>query len=190
MNTFTKFDKDAGKSLPTCLGKCLLDWWQGLEDDHASRAILRRANSVAAVALKVPYQQLYRRLMNVGWPEASPEYRNDHLAALVGLLAHVRGDVDGKIQKNGVISFPEAMSVKKKDTDRPVVSELRFLRLLDSPGLEDLFTGLRRVLPLLAKTADGKSLDVLMLAEDVLSWSDAVKKRWAYSYQWPDKSKQ
>ncbi|SBT08648.1 putative CRISPR-associated protein, Cse2 family [Candidatus Accumulibacter aalborgensis] len=187
---FNWYDKEVGNLRPTALGGCLLEWWKDLEDDRASRAILRRADSVTSVALSAPYQRLYRRLLNVGWPENAPAYRNDHLAALVALLAHVRGDVDGKKQKNGVLSLPEAMSVRKKETDRPVVSELRFLRLLDSPDLEDLFTGLRRVLPLLVKTVDGKALDILALADDVLSWSDSVKKRWAYAYQWPDKTKQ
>ena len=31
-------------------------------------------------------------------------------------------------------------------------------------------------------------LDVLALATDVVNWGDAVKKRWAYGYDWPDKA--
>ena len=76
------------------------------------------------------------------------------------------------------------MSQKESGQDRPPVSELRFMRLLESPDLDALFIGLRRALPL-AK----HSVDVLALANDVVHWSDAVKKRWAYSYEWPEKSK-
>jgi hypothetical protein len=30
--------------------------------------------------------------------------------------------------------------------------------------------------------------DVLALANDVFNWDDIVRKRWAYAYDWPDKS--
>ncbi len=70
----------------TGIGKVLLDWWEGLEDDRASRAILRRASSVTAVALTPPYQRLYRRLCGAGWASQTKPYHNDRLAAVVGLL--------------------------------------------------------------------------------------------------------
>ena len=165
-----QFNKETG------IGKVLLNWWEGLEDDHASRAVLRRASSITAVSLTPPYQRLYRRLLTVGWPEKAAPYQNDHLAAVVGLLAHIKEN-DGRAPA-------KAMSQKEPGQDRPPVSELRFMRLLESPDLDALFTGLRRALPL-AK----HSVDVLGLANDIVHWGDAVKKRWAYSYEWPEKSK-
>ena len=66
--------------------------------------------------------------------------------------------------------------------DKPAVSPLRFMRLLESPDIDALFSGLRRALPLIQHRAD-----VLQLATDVVNWGDAVKKRWAYAYRWPDK---
>ena len=165
-----QFNKETG------IGKVLLNWWEGLEDDRASRAVLRRASSITAVSLTPPYQRLYQRLLTVGWPEKAAPYQNDHLAAVAGLLAHVKQN-DGRAPA-------KAMSQKEPGQDRPPVSELRFMRLLESPDLDALFSGLRRALPL-AK----HSVDVLALANDVVHWGDAVKKRWAYSYEWPEKSK-
>lgn len=154
------------------IGKTLLEWWQGLDEDRAGRAILRRAPSITAVALTSPYQRIYRRLNAVDLTEL----QRDRLAAVIGLLAHVEQNEDKAVAKS--------MSSQTEGSDRPRVSELRFLRLLDSPDLDALFIGLRRVLPLM-----GHSANVLALANDVIYWGDAVKKRWAYDYEWPEKSK-
>jgi CRISPR system Cascade subunit CasB len=67
--------------------------------------------------------------------------------------------------------------------DKPCISPLRFTRLLESPDVDALFSGLRRALPLLQHRTD-----VLALATDVVNWGDAVKKRWAYAYHWPAKA--
>jgi CRISPR system Cascade subunit CasB len=157
------------------VGKRLLEWWQRLEDDRASRAVLRRAESITAVALSAPYQRLYRILRNVGWNAEDKPYLNDRLAAAVGLLAHVKQNSDVKPAKS--------MSQREPGADRPAVSELRFVRLLESPDIDALFSGVRRVLPLM----DGR-INVLALANDILFWGDRVKKDWAYTYEWPAKS--
>ena len=73
--------------------------------------------------------------------------------------------------------------MSRKEADRPVVSELRFLRLLQSPDTDSLFIGLRRLLPLM-----GNSLDVIALATDLLNWGDKVRKQWAYDYDWPEQA--
>lgn len=172
------------EKIPAAVFAHLLCWWERLEEDRASRAILKRAHDINAVALSVPYQCLYRELLAAGWPvDERPEQslRNDRLAAVVGLLAHVRGEVNGTRQRNGTLTPPKAMS--RKEADRPVVSELRFLRLLQSPDTDSLFIGLRRLLPLM-----GNSLDVIALATDLLNWGDKVRKQWAYHYDWPEQA--
>lgn len=165
-----QFNKETG------IGKVLLDWWEGLEDDRASRAILRRASSVTAVALTPPYQRLYQRLCRAGWASQAKSYHNDRLAAVVGLVAHVK--------QNDERTLAKSMSERDAGGDRPCVSELRFRRLLEAPDLDSLFIGLRRVLPLM-----NHGVNVLGLANDLVHWGDDVKKRWAYSYEWPEKSK-
>lgn len=154
----------------------LASWWRSLEDDRAGRAVLRRAESITAVALSAPYQRLYRQLGHAGWDENAPDYLKDRLAAAVGLLVHVKDDSQ--------LAPAKAMSVRKVGDDKPPVSELRFQRLLESSDIETLFTGLRRVLPLM-----NHSVDVQALAKDILYWGDNVKKRWAYDYEWPEKAR-
>lgn len=156
---------------PAVLEK-LAAWWRGLDNDRAARAILRRAESITAVALTAPYQRLYRQLCQAGWDESAPDYRKERLAAVVGLLAH--------ISANGPMTLPEAMS----DGDKPPVSELRFQRLLESRDLDTLFSGLRRALPLIERTVNVKAL-----AGDVFNWGDKVRKEWAYGYKWPEKAR-
>jgi CRISPR system Cascade subunit CasB len=158
----------------TAIGKVLLNWWQGLEEDRAGRAILRRASTVTAVALTPTYQRLYRRLCSAGWSGQTNPHQNDRVAAVVGLLAHVKNDDERSPAKS--------MSRTDEGGDRPCVSELRFKRLLESPDLDSLFTGLRRVLPLM-----NHGVNVLALANDVVYWGDAVKKNWAYQFDWPEK---
>lgn len=156
-------------------GTMLFDWWQKLEDDRASRAILRRAPTVTAVTLSAPYQRLHRRFHAAGWNPNGIAARDDRLAAVVGLFAHITQDQPGSPAK--------AMSHKVPGEDRPLVSELRFTRLLEAPDVDSLFTGLRRVLPIM-----GHRIDVIALANDVLHWGDKVKKDWAYAYDWPARS--
>ena len=161
------FEKEHG------IGQVLYNWWKGLDDDRASRAILRRAADVTAVTLTAPYQRLYGRLREAGWVNTR---RDDALAAAIGLLAHVKNDEDE------AKSLAASMSTHAEGGDRPCVSELRFMHLLESPDLDALFTGLRRALPLM-----NHRVDAMTLVNDVVEWGDKVKKNWAYSYDWPDR---
>lgn len=151
-------------------GEILLGWWRQLDDDAGGRAALRRAPDLTAVVLQPAFQRLHRRLLAAGWP-AGPG-AGDRLAAAAGLLAHLR--------EANEQTLPQAMS--QREADKPRVSELRFRRLLEAPDVDTLFVGLRRTLPLIAHRCDP-----LALATDVVSWGDAVRKRWAYAYDWPEK---
>jgi len=152
-------------------GDILLAWWRGLADDTGGRSALRRASDITAVVMLPAYQRLHRRLLTAGWPDRP--WQRDRLAAAAGLLAHVREATDQ--------SLPAAMS--QHEADKPRVSALRFMRLLESPDIDALFSGLRRTLPLVQHRAD-----VLALANDVVDWGDEVRKRWAYAYDWPEKA--
>lgn len=154
-------------------GAALLEWWQELEERRADRAILRRAPDITAVSISAPYQRCYRRLLAYDESFGSVHSR-DRLAAAVGLLAHVKDDTPGN-------SVPESLSARAAGDDQPAVSKLRFVRLLESPDIDSLFTGLRRALPL----TDHK-MNVIALTHDLLLWGDGVKKAWAYGYRWPE----
>lgn len=156
------------------LKAALRDWWNGLDDDRAARAELRRAHDITAVSLTPAYQRAYRRLRAAGWDVEGASPLNDRLAAVIGLLAHVKAD--------GEQSPPQAMSTDTAGGDRPPVSPLRFQRLLEAPDVEALFIGLRRALPLIEH-----QISIAALANDIVFWGDKVKKTWAYAYAWPAK---
>jgi CRISPR system Cascade subunit CasB len=171
----------------SALAEALYEWWEDLREinptknrtrlrkpDRAGRAALCRCATIAQITWVPAYQHLYRRLQQKGW-SASSSLQDDRLAVVAGLLAHVKED-DGQ-------PLAKAMSARAEGSDQPKVSTLRFMRLLDSPDLETIFTGLRRVLPLMKHKANVKAL-----AEDLIYWGDNIKKKWAYAYNWPVKS--
>lgn len=159
-----------------------LHWWHRLSDANAAgslradRAALRRCTDLTAVACTPAYQRIYRDLAAAHGGEPWQNFERERLAALVGLAAHV--------SDSSTMSLPQAMSHKADGGEtRNPVSDLRFMRLLDAPDIEALFTGLRRCLPLIQHRVDPASL-----ADDIFGWGDGVKKRWAYAYAWPDKA--
>lgn len=166
--------------LPDAVRSEFLSWWHALHSEtaaglqRADRAALRRADSLIAVACLPAYQRIYRRLADKAGQPWAP-FEQDRIAAIVALAAHLK-DGDGS-------SLPEAMSRRAEGADRNVVSDLRFARLLDSPDLDALFVGLRRLMPLIEHRADPAQL-----ADDLFGWGEPVKKRWAYAYRWPDKA--
>jgi CRISPR system Cascade subunit CasB len=168
-------------------GKVLHEWWQDLQGmdpkpredreqarnpqgDRAGRAALRRCATLTQIALTPAYQRLLRKLRQTGW--ATSPRREDRLAAVAKLLAHVR--------ENDEQSLAKAMSARDEESGRPRVSEIRFLCLLESNDPETLFSGLQRVLPLMQHKAN-----VMALANDLIFWGDRVKREWAYAYDWP-----
>ena len=155
------------------LGKALLRWWIGLEDDRGARAELRRAHDLTAVALTGAYQRFYQQMLNVGWSDEGDSFINERLAAIAGLLAHIKHHDEDQLKIAKIMS----------EGERPPFSELRFCRLLESPTFDDVFIGLRRALPIINGRAN-----IHQLANDLLFWGDKVKKEWAYTYQWPVKS--
>ena len=164
-------------------GHVLYDWWHDVTQqrdkgsDRAARAILRRAHDITEITLSQPYQHLFQRMRLADWNDGF-ERSNDALAAVAGLLVHVEADA-------GDAGLAACMSRCPQGATRPYVSEARFKRLLEAPDIDALFASLRRTLPLM-----GAGVPVMALAGDVLSWAwpeqrDDVKKRWAYSYDWP-----
>ena len=161
------FKQDEGR------GKELFEWWQGLDVDRGARATLRRASSLTDVALTPAYQRLCQRMGAADWRP----WELDRFALVVGVLAHIKTHDERKPAK--------AMGQARPGEERAPVSELRFLRLLDSPDSDALFSGMRRVLPLMG------SVNVIALANDLMHWADEdgrVKKDWAYTYDWPEKA--
>jgi CRISPR system Cascade subunit CasB len=153
-------------------GKVLHQWWQGLETDRATRAALRRCATLDEVSLSPAYQRFYRYMLACNWPVDAAPWQNDKLAAIAGLLAHIKTDDTQRL--------PIKMS--ELSGDKTLVSELRFRNLIKVDNGDDLFISLRRTLPLINHQAS-----IHQLARDVYWWGDETKKQWAYSYHWPVK---
>lgn len=173
--------RHAGHRLPGPVKDRFLAWWTRLQHEgapgpvRADRAALRRAHDLTAVVCTPAYQRIYRELVQanggVSWDKP---WQQDRIAALIALAAHV--------EKRSGKNLPQAMSQQAEGSDRNLVSDLRFARLLDSPDIESLFTGLRRLLPLIQRQTDPEAL-----ADDLFEWGDRIKKRWAYDYIWRGK---
>lgn len=160
------------KSTPlnVLFAKPLQAWWRGLDEDRSGRAVLRRCATLDAVAMSAPYQRFYQYMIACGWSPNASESQRDRLAAIAGLLAHLKIEDARRL--------PDVMS--PIGGDKPLVSELRFRALLKIETSDDLFASLRRVMPLI-----NHQTNVSMLAHDVYWWGDGIKKEWAYSYRWP-----
>ena len=168
------------KLQPAVMGE-FLSWWNALHSEtaagpqRADRAALKRADSLSAVACLPAYQRVFRKMAAKHEGDVWTTDQKDRIAALVGLAAHLKEKDDA--------SLPEAMSRRGEGSDRNPVSDLRFARLLDSPDLDALFVGLRRVMPLMEHRASPAKL-----ADDLFGWGDRVKKQWAYAYRWTEKA--
>jgi CRISPR system Cascade subunit CasB len=153
----------------SAIGSGLKRWWSGLQEDRASRAMLRRCATLDDVVMSPAYQRFYRYMLACGWPANAAEWQKDKLAAIAGLAAWVKIDSDANL--------PYRMS--ELVGERPLVSELRFRTMLRLETTEELFGSLRRALPLV-----GNTTSLIQLASDVYWWNDATRKRWAYNYRW------
>jgi len=144
------------------LGKELTQWWRRLQEDTGTRAELRRCNTPAEVAMTASFNRFCHRLRPLLKGQWNWEER---LASVLGLLSHIKTDAHGR-------GLAEQMS----DGNPPVVSELRFRRLLQR-DTGDIYPAMVRILRMLKGSAD-----IHDLARSVFFWGGKVKKRWAYAY--------
>ena len=145
-------------------------WWRGLDDHRGDRALLRRCRSIDDVLLSEAYHKVRNRLRRKG--VGFGRKRDVQLAFAAGLLAHVRDDLPGGL------SLLERMAAPRSDgSDRARVSGLRFRRLLRHESREALYGPLVRVIRLLDRTANVRSL-----ARELFFWTPNKRKKWARIY--------
>ncbi|MBP1148345.1 type I-E CRISPR-associated protein Cse2/CasB [Methylocaldum sp. RMAD-M] len=141
----------------------LYRWWEQLENNKGERAALSRCATITEVLLCPAFYTIAQPLEEqVGLDPCGRE----GLAAIVGLLAHVRA--------NDAQKLPQAMATGDA---KPAVSAARFRRLLEAQTLDELYPLMRRVLGLLDKTANVRDL-----ARSLYDWNDSIRKEWAYAY--------
>jgi CRISPR system Cascade subunit CasB len=157
------------------LGDALFRWWKALDDNRGDRAELRRCEDLLQVMQTIGFQRIRSQLVDMGLKPEDSE--RDRLAAVIGLTAHVTSTADPALHM-ALPHLAEAFS----EGDKPAVSPLRFRQLLDARTDDELFTRLRRVLPLVKAR-----VSLFDLANSVFYWGDSVRKRWVYDYRWPAK---
>lgn len=158
------------------LGRVLTDFWFGLKDNSGARAELRRCKSVNQVVMTPTFQRFcqfkLRPLMK------SEEMWEDRMAAIVGLIAHLKPEAESSVlgSKGNTVDLFVGQMADLVSADRPLVSELRFRRLLQNDRA-DLYQSMIRVIRMMKGGAN-----LYGLAESVFFWGDGIKKRWAYAY--------
>lgn len=154
-----KFDEDRP------LGKLLKVYWADMQQNRGERAELSRAKSVDDIILLPAFQRACQRFKPFFEGEDNWESR---LAAILGLLAHVRKPSGQEIALE--------MAGGPKPKDQPIVSELRFRRLLQKDR-QELFVAMIRILRMLDNQANLHDL-----ANSVYYWGNRTKRDWAFTY--------
>lgn len=190
-------------------------WWTELQPDDSARqqsppardrmgradsAKLRRAASIEDLETERAAQLLTARLLADPWlNQAAQRWCENNpapLLAIAGVLAAVKRDASKQDAGYGR-SLAWSLGQSADGAERPLMSELRFKRLLKSRNLDEFFTAARRAAALAKDTAD-----VAVLADDMLAWAyeQAMERkidqpvqslcfRWARDYYQPHKSK-
>lgn len=152
--------------------------------DSAARARLRRAGSAADAAAISAAVDLARRLGTLAREARGSDWRAEAALNLARVLAHVREDDHARrpMQAAGWQTFPGNRRESEAGDQRPVLSEARFRRLLQTGTREEQVSAFARLVTLL-----GGSVNVAELATDFMRWSDdsqrdRVRTRWAFDY--------
>ena len=138
----------------------LLRWWQSLLEDKGARAELRRCHELTEIFMQPAFYRLFNSLKNFG------DIFEDGLAVVAGLLSHVKKTIP-------TIKISAQMSQGEK----PVISDLRFRKLLKIQNHSELYPAMIRII----KHLDG-TVNIIDLSNSVYFWNDRTKKESAFNY--------
>lgn len=185
MSIATDGESEASKSdpRPRPKGAIALEWWRGMNDpqrgDRGALAELRRARSTVDAAASHAAIVLAVRL---GGQKNDWKARN--ALDLARVLAHVRGHLEGAsiMRIAGFPKFVNPMRAPDSEDSQPVLSEVRFRRLLRTGDGEEKVAAFTRLVRLLES-----KVPVDSLAHGFSYWNhprfgDAVRERWAFDY--------
>jgi CRISPR system Cascade subunit CasB len=140
------------------------NWWTELQESPGGRAELRRAQSLAEIVLIPAYNDLRIALIGSKWNG----YRQ--LALVAGVLAQVKTDTGGS-------KLGAQLAAPRKSGQGVRLSGLRFRRLIQHKGHDELLQPMIRVVRLLDRAAN-----VADLAETLYWWSDRTRRELAFAY--------
>jgi len=150
-------------------------WWKDMQPDGnrpdpAALAMLRRASTPVEALMLPATVRLHDLLQEAGWSGAN---KRKWLGVLAATLAHVRADRP-EIPMARLLGPPSPGAA-------PVLSPLRFQRLMAAEGEEELMIQFRRIVAIADRTAN-----IADLAESILNWDEDRKVRWVFAY-WGDR---
>jgi len=142
----------------------LLQWWESLDERRGDRADLRRCK----LPDDVLFLPSYYRLRNA---VARYDRLNDtSLGIVAGVISHVKRLDDSE-------RFAEQLARKPLGKDTPVMSDLRFRKLLSIREPNVLFReGIRAV-----RLLDG-AVNIQDLAQGLYWWNTRTRQEWARLY--------
>lgn len=149
-------------------------WWRNLQPDpatkhrgdRAAQARLRRCGSVVEAMHEPATIMLFRDVGATG-PSDLPV-----VALAAAVLSHVRGEGERDLSFARLIG---PVSVEQPET--APLKPLRFRRLLEAAGEEELLVSFRR-----AVAIAGNKVPVRDLAVSLLGWNEARRRSWIYDY--------
>jgi len=155
------------------------DWWRhtisDAEGDRSVRAQLRRCTTpldAACVPAAIGLARLLGRIPDAGAP-AWKQKAFERALSLAIVLSHVRSDNGiNLLRMLGWGQFPYEAKEADAGEGRPILSELRFKRLLQTEGEEELVRTFARLIALA-----GHATDVADLARVFLHWDEDRTKR-------------
>lgn len=163
-------DKKLPKVIPH--HRIVFNWWIGLEQHKGERAALRRCDSIKIVMEQIGFHRLQFALQRLEL-KISPEA----IANVACVLAHLKPSPD-LLNEKPELRFEKFMqscttrlaaqmgSEREGKTEKPLISELRFQRLLQaaSQADDDFSVQLRRIVSHL----DGKAaVNPVLVADDI-----------------------
>lgn len=151
----------------------LKKWYEWIHDtkQKGERARLRRCSSLQEVISQNSFFRLSLPL------QGYEKFSLDGLALIAGLLAWIKTPVE--------TGLPEILG---KGLDKPVLSELRFQRLLASDNPEEFFQSMRRAI-----IQGGEKANPVELADQIMHWYQQYKnpdwyqgqRQWQYRFAKP-----
>lgn len=162
----------------------VVQWYTELQENSGARARLRRCRSTIEALGEPAAVGLARRLGVLGERSRHDDHAVGAALDVARVLAHVTEHAGQQrvMQAAGWKQFPG----DKKESDsaemRPLLSEVRFRRLLTTPPGEPLVVAFIRLIRLLKGEAN-----VTQLSNDFRNWrhperGPAVRQQWAFDY--------
>jgi CRISPR system Cascade subunit CasB len=180
---YRHFPDEHTKMGPDNTHHLLREWFKSLYDNKGERAGLRRCTSPDQVFMTPGFQRLARHFGEL-YKDKGKDQLYGVLACAAGVIAHVKNDIAAPDK-----TFAKQMAMNKPDSDKPVVSQLRFNQLQKSYSWDEFYRRLIRSVKLI-----GGDVNIVSLTDAIFHWGkefdgqfeqkpmNRLQVRWAADY--------